>query len=114
VPKPGWLGLGSSGAVFLDHSVLIPAGAKITGITLNIKDEVATPVTGTVYVRTASDAQAVTTGILATVSGTNPPNWCATGTGKYEVKQCALLSVEITASQALQHGAAAVIYLSLS
>ena len=113
IPLGGWLGLGTASAVFLDNSVFVPAGAVITAISLNIRDEVDTPVTGTIFISSPCGATPTTTGISATVTGTNPPNCCATGTGSFTVSTCSLLSVAITSQNALQDGATAIIFMTI-
>ncbi|NGP45073.1 hypothetical protein G4V62_08915 [Bacillaceae bacterium SIJ1] len=116
-----FLGLGTSDLDFIESTVVIPQSATISGLVLNIRDEVLTAaesVTAEIYVSTSCGFIAPTaTGITATVMGPNnttEPNCCAVGTGTYMVEQCDLVSVRITHSgnEALMDGAAVTILFS--
>jgi hypothetical protein len=99
----------SSSASFIENTVVIPAGAVITGITLDIRDKASKQVTGSVFFSGPSREEPSSTGISVTVVETE---CCATASGCFTVNQCGLISVLITAPYALQRGAAAVIYLT--
>ena len=106
-----WLGLGSSNSLFIENTVVIPAGTTITGITLDIRDEASRPVTGTIFVSGPCGEDPTATEISVTID--DEEMCCATNTGTFTVEQCSLLSVEITAPNALERGATAIIYLSI-
>jgi len=113
--KDGWLGLGASlaSSQFTVSSVVIPANATITGIALNIRDnhlaDNTESITATVYKSECGFVNPETTGIYAKITGPNSqsdPHCFALRTGSAPVLAGTLLSVKITANNALSNGTA--------
>lgn len=94
-----------------DNTVLVPPGATITGIRLNIRDEASRPVRGTIYYSDDCGTSFDSTDIFANVGP--GAGCCATGSGSFTVSTCTLISVRFTSPNALERGAAAIIYLTL-
>jgi hypothetical protein len=128
VNNGAWVGLGNnatSDTSFVKNTVTIPVNSTITGVVLNIRDEVLSDdtdtVTATVFTSPCGFRDATSTGISATVRGpsnSDDPNCVATGFGSVPVTQGTLVSVQISTSSslregALEHGVAVTIFVTI-
>ena len=113
ITSDAWIGLGTSSGDFISNSIVIPAAATITRITLNTKGNelVATDtVTATVFRSVCGDPIEETD---ATVSLTFPNESCsATAEVSVAVGESDLISVRITTPETLANGVAVSIVLN--
>ena len=112
-----FLGLGTSSANFPRNTLVIAQDSTIIGLSFSIRDNAlgaAETASGEVYVSTDCAVTPVATGIIATVTGPNPPNCCAFASGSFAVAQCDLITVRVTTpGNAFAEGVAATIIFSI-
>jgi hypothetical protein len=115
-----FLGLGTSSdggpMGFIRNSVVVPQNATITGLVFSVRGEsldTGETVQAEIFRSTDGGVTVVATGVIATVTGPNPPNHCGVASANFAVNQCDLLSVRISNGEALENGAAATILLTI-
>ncbi|WP_459481307.1 hypothetical protein [Clostridium saccharoperbutylacetonicum] len=115
-----FVGLGTSGTDFSRNSIVIPANGTITGLRLNIRNNILTAtdsITATIVISTDGGFTSSTVGTPLTITGPNnavTQNPCAFITENIPVSACNLISVEITTSMiGLANGVAIDIILSI-
>lgn len=121
IPNGQFMGLGTTSAMFVRNTVVIPENAIITGLVFNIRDNTLTAgevaSAEIVISQTCGFDAPVSTGVIATVTGPNNAttrNCCGTTAANYPVNRCTLLSVRVTTpSGAFPSGAAATILYRL-
>jgi hypothetical protein len=105
--------LGTSSSSFVRNTVVIPQNARITGLIFNIRDEslnMGQTISAEIYRSTDCGVSLTATGIVATVTGPNPPNCCAFTEANLSINQCDLISVRVTTDGgAISDGVAATI-----
>ena len=124
VSNNNFVGLGTSSNNFIQNTVVVPQNATITGIVLNIRDELLPTAIDQVsaeIIRSTNCGISFTgTGVIATVTGPNnstTPNCCDFNAANLPVNQCDLLSVQITrigSSAALENGVTVTILFTIS
>jgi hypothetical protein len=119
IPNNYFFGIGIDSIDFQASSVVVPQNATITGLIFSIRNEpldLNQSVSAEIYRSTNCGVNSTATGIIATVTGPNPTNCCASVPANLSVNQCDLLSVRISRvgnTADLINGVTATIILTL-